>query len=212
MSLMSNRFRLIIDVGAHVGSSTDLMNQYFPNSTIIAFEPDPRNNDLFGYFLSHRITAGDVVLMKQAVWSSSGEIPFDFQPSNTADNKFDPESALKVPCVSIDDYIFREGFEVDLIKVDVQGYELEVIQGAIVTIQKYKPLLILELDYDALDARGHSENDLLELLWKLDYRVINPLDGNTLTETQVRNLMTVERCLDLLLAPLSHEASQEDPK
>jgi FkbM family methyltransferase len=185
------------------------MIEYFPQSRIIAFEPDPRNTEWFGNFLSQQITKGSVELIKKAIWSSSGEIPFTFQASNTADNKFDPGSDIKVPSISIDDYALRTGIKIDLMKIDVQGFEWEVIKGSLVTLQQQRPSLILELDLEALNARGGSENELFDLLGELNYSVINPIDGKTLNRSKVRDLIAVERCIDLLLVPLSDKVTEK---
>ena len=57
---------------------------------------------------------------------------------------------LKVSCVSIDEYV-REQPDIermDLLKIDVQGAEMDVLMGAITSIRRFEPMLYIEWDPD----------------------------------------------------------------
>lgn len=55
------------------------------------------------------------------------------------------------------------------IKIDVEGYEPEVIKGAIETIKRYKPIMYIELNDAALKTYGCNKESVLELLNPLGY-------------------------------------------
>jgi FkbM family methyltransferase len=57
----------------------------------------------------------------------------------------------------------------DFIKIDVEGFELYVLQGAIETIRKYKPWLLIEVFPDCLKRYNHSADHLREFLDKNGY-------------------------------------------
>lgn len=59
--------------------------------------------------------------------------------------------------------------ECSLIKIDVEGGELQVIQGALNTIKKFKPIIFAELLRKWSAAFSYTPNDVLDLLEKLDY-------------------------------------------
>lgn len=60
---------------------------------------------------------------------------------------------------------------VKLIKIDVQGYEVSVIKGAIETINKHRPIIFIEVEDHQLRKFGYSENDLLNLIRSLGYTI-----------------------------------------
>ena len=64
-----------------------------------------------------------------------------------------------------------------LIKIDVQGYEPFVIDGAVETINKHRPYLFVEIEDHYLRDIGSSEEDLIAKIEALDYKVIRFQEG-----------------------------------
>lgn len=80
---------------------------------------------------------------------------------------------------TIDIYTQQNRFaEVNLIKIDVEGYELKVLQGATNTIQQHKPTLFIEIDNDNLLDQGDSARDLVSFLEKNGYNSIVHAETN----------------------------------
>lgn len=71
---------------------------------------------------------------------------------------------------TIDSYVQAKAIpKVDLLKIDVDGYELKAIQGGMRTIQQHKPLMILEFSSCMLHYVGDSLEELLSVLQDLGY-------------------------------------------
>ena len=99
--------------------------------------------------------AGRIVLVPQALWNCSGKtLSFD---SNGPGTRVGPEgesSANAVRTVTIDDYVASQNLpRVDFIKLDIEGAELQALQGASQTIKTFKPRLAVSV--------YHREDDLL---------------------------------------------------
>ena len=58
---------------------------------------------------------------------------------------------------------------VSLIKIDVQGAEPRVLQGAKNIISQYKPIIFIEIDDESLNAAGFTSNGLIDLLRSYGY-------------------------------------------
>ena len=58
----------------------------------------------------------------------------------------------------------------DFIKLDVEGAELHVLRGAINTLEKYHPKILLEFNADTFEAAGYSQDDVLNFLNQFGYK------------------------------------------
>lgn len=96
-----------------------------------------------------------------------------------------PMSTVDALCVEMD-------FQPDLVKIDVEGYELEVLLGARNTLERHHPPLFLELHPDRLRQLGHSPAEVVRLLEGLGY-TFSKLSGAALTARQVARLRSVSR-------------------
>jgi len=65
---------------------------------------------------------------------------------------------------------------VHAIKIDVEGFEMEVLKSATVILKKYKPLLFIELDDNNLKDQQSSAMLLIKYLIELNYKIYNALD------------------------------------
>jgi hypothetical protein len=73
---------------------------------------------------------------------------------------------------TIDDYVRKAGItRVDLIKLDVDGYECAVLRGSGHTLERDRPLIIMELAPYVLEEAGASLVELCHLLGHKGYRM-----------------------------------------
>lgn len=77
-----------------------------------------------------------------------------------------PQDLVDVPCRTIDSYNFTE---VDAIKIDVEGSELQVIQGAVQTIDQYRPSVQVEIVPKQCNQFGYEPQDLYDFFAARDY-------------------------------------------
>ncbi len=143
-----------IDVGAHKGGYLYWMSKSVgKQGKIFAFEPQPKLHQ----YLSDAIREfplKNVELTHGGVSSSEGSLDL-FVPS--ADGKTSPGATLEkredtegysinVPVYQLDTLMKDRSFKVGLIKVDVEGHELEVFKGALELIKKDRPKIIFECE------------------------------------------------------------------
>jgi FkbM family methyltransferase len=91
----------------------------------------------------------------------------------------------------LDDFEFTD---LVFIKIDVQGYEEHVINGAIKTIQKHRPYMFVEFEEDLLQEMGSSEDKLTSKIESLGYVVRRFQEG-------IPYQTTSGKCLDCVCIP-----------
>jgi FkbM family methyltransferase len=80
----------------------------------------------------------------------------------------------QVSQTTLDAYHFDH---VDFVKIDVEGYEIFVVKGALQTIQKHRPIFQLEIVANQCRKFDYHAEDIIELFRTLDYRVLSKRDG-----------------------------------
>ena len=155
----------VIDVGGYLGSYTILMSMLVGESgQVHTFEPDPiafpllqdniQKNKLENIFLNELALSeenGKISLISRNFFGHSGSSIADIRKGNNY------VEAL-VNTVTLDDYCKAHSIKPDLIKIDVEGGEFKVLNGAKKTINTYAPKIILEYHNNYL-----SKDDSLEL-------------------------------------------------
>jgi FkbM family methyltransferase len=158
---------VVVEVGANIGTSTVWFGQRVgPSGAVIAFEPQR---------VCFQILCANVALnaltivnaIQQAVGAQRGSINVPMIKTDTPNNfggleLTDPAAprGQQVPLVRLDD--LRLG-RCNLLKVDVEGMELSVLQGGAETIRRLRPVLYVEND------RPHLSGPLVKFIDSLGY-------------------------------------------
>lgn len=163
------------DVGGFDGQSTaDYINAVSGYRKIYFFEPDE-----FWMEKSRNRFADkkDIVYINAVVGNKNGHVLYDNRCGDSANN-VSLDGNIKVREVKLDDYIKDEKCYV---KIDVEGYEEQVIEGMENAIMKYKPLLSVSLYH-----RPGDFHKLINKILKLnpDYRMILRHYSNTYADTR----------------------------
>jgi FkbM family methyltransferase len=157
----------IVDVGANQGIYTLSISRQASTGKVFAFEPDPR---LFATLKNNieRNHVQNVFLFNAAAASRPSKLLLRPGSLNRGDNRIVQSAdgstdAIEVTAVTLDSVI--PDHRVDLMKIDVQGFEFDVLQGAVQIIQANPALLILfEFWPHGLRLSGASPEELLKLL------------------------------------------------
>jgi len=176
--------KTILDIGGNIGAFALLFEQLNPTATICTFEPHPvtfrrladnlaRNNSKVQAF---NCGLGDKKTQLKL---------YEIDAHNTGMNKLFAEEQDH-PFVEIGierlDECWADRGQIDLIKIDVEGFELAVLRGAGQLLQKYFPLLIIEIDDNNLRSNGSSARELIRFLLDLGYDDIMTTDkGRAIT-------------------------------
>jgi FkbM family methyltransferase len=168
---------------------------------IIAIDPDKRNIDKFKKISMRQIQGSNFLLENMAIWEFDGSIPFAFEDTNTANNRFSASSNMRVSCFTLNTLLADHNDQDILIKIDVQGYELEVLSGAEKVLRKNNVLIIVEMDELALRSRGSGFDQLLNQLESFGYRAWNISNGRFFQYQDLLDLLAIQECVDLLFLP-----------
>ena len=158
---------VVIDCGANNGFTSMFFARCVgPTGRVIAFEPVPSN--VADTYENLRLNAiGNVELRPQAVGSYNGEAMMADTPNGILGDSHGPH-AIRVPMVRLDDAL--RGVTPSFIKVDVEGYELDVLSGG-AEILRRRPCLDVEVHpLYARDRRRHVEA-VLDFLQACQYEL-----------------------------------------
>jgi FkbM family methyltransferase len=150
------------DVGAHHGiTSIPLARWLGPEGQVHSFEPNPDNAIVLQANLGVN-KLNNCTCVHAAAGATDGSTWLDGEGIATAGSSRQKNRA--VPVISLDSYREQHGIgRVDLIKIDVEGSEADVLQGARKTLEQF-PHLALELHLDDLARYGTSAPRVLELI------------------------------------------------
>ena len=145
--LSSGRGGLFIDVGANVGVWSHHAAGSFPE--VHCFEPDAELAGRLPKVLPQNVTVHAVALSDHEGSARLGTPVLDGRPTvsraslEANANGGAPETSQTVALRRLDDYGFHN---VGAIKIDVEGHEAAVLEGAWETIEREKPLLVVEIE------------------------------------------------------------------
>lgn len=168
----------IIDIGANIGYHT----VKFANlgKEVYAFEPAKDNfhqlgcnlllNNALGKVKLHQLALSNVneklgilgreTFSENSLWSTYTESEVINNVGATVLGNTDNNDITAIPLDSLN-------LSADLIKIDVEGYELKALQGSLKTIKKNLPIILIEIH------ENKDKENILSLFKELDYELIN---------------------------------------
>jgi FkbM family methyltransferase len=165
--------RTIFDVGAHIGMTAIEFSDEFPQATVYAFEPHPGN---FARMKSNLVGKPEVRLCQRGFGSEAGELPFHFDAEHPSMARVAAHGELvtdTIPVDTVDAFCSTNGVHsIDFMKIDVEGHEIPVLQGANRMLSEGRiALLRIETAIDP-DIAYHTQLwDLCEALHPHGYRL-----------------------------------------
>jgi FkbM family methyltransferase len=202
------------DIGANIGLTTTILSKFAPQGRIYSFEPNPEAMAYLQRLVSEN-GLNNVTALPLAISSQAGEIAFlenfvSASASHIADagsltGSRDGKKTV-VSAVTIDAFVAEQGLgRLDLIKVDVEGFEMAVLEGAPETLSRLKPDWFIEFNSFTLIAYGDvNPRRLLERVVRTFPYVYWFADG------QIKPIDSDEALLGFLHENLVHHGCVDD--
>ena len=170
---------LIIDIGADNGETSKLFSKAFPNSKVVGFEANPKiytlakencehnkNITLYNNAISDKKEIVDFYVTSNDVSSSINKINQTEGNSKDYKNELDLKTKVSIQANILDEYTSNQN--VLILKIDTQGHELKVLEGAKETLKKTKFVLI-EMSNHNLYINGCKYFEVDDLLRKNNF-------------------------------------------
>jgi FkbM family methyltransferase len=179
----------VLDVGAHHGYYALLASLRVGDSgRVFAFEPSPRERKKLAWHIRWNRRA-NVEILDTAMGARAGQAElFVASGRETGCNSLRPPAVRGTPkkvsvhVDTLDDFLARRGIErVDFIKMDVEGAELSVMQGAGKLFSgTARPVVLVEVCDLRTVAWGYAANEIFKHLGQRDYQWFEVRDGGQL--------------------------------
>lgn len=170
-----------IDIGGARGEMLSFFHQHMNNGYV--FEPQPYN---YKYLTETFSGEEGIAILDKAVSDKDGKIDLWLHPKSThesnilghdtAYNKYD--SKIEVASIKLDSFIIDNNLDIDLIKIDVEGAEWHIFEGATKTLESKN--IVYQVEF-------HLDEDWYKRSILYDYKYgIYDLSFNRLNETDSR--------------------------
>ena len=206
---------LVIDAGANFGHYTLVASKFVGNSgKIIAFEPSANTFQLLQSNIK-MLANQNVIAVQAGLSDNNGEMSLCIDGSNPGGHSYSKDNVRKkggdqtTRVYSLDEYLHSNHITspVSLIKIDVQGFEVKVIHGAMRTILHDRPVVFCEVTPEAAKNSGDDVLELLNFFKKANYTIqfINTANCqlNNVSYKQASNILhqTGREYADLIFIP-----------
>lgn len=149
--------RVAIDVGAHVGLWSWFMARDFQD--VACFEPVQAHRECWYKNMAEWKNAE---VFECALGNSRGKVAMMTDEFSTGNTRIDLDSVQKdIDMYALDHFNFKD---VDFIKIDCEGYEMEVLRGARETLMRCKPVVCVEQKGDMHERYGEKHQGAVQYL------------------------------------------------
>ena len=174
----------VFDIGANIGAHTlPLAKLVGRHGVVAAFEPTDyafeklRRNLGLNPILAHRVTAVQALLVGSAEDQKPDAIPSSWsliEPSLSENihpvhkGTYNSLSGAKV--IQLDQWVEENNIDrLDFVKIDVDGFEVDVLEGARKTLKRFRPQIMMEFAPYVFRERGRTFNELITFLRQEGY-------------------------------------------
>lgn len=149
--------KVIVQAGGNCGMQVEKFAQFF--ETVYTFEPDPINF----HCLVNNLPYTNVIKFQCCLGDQNKLVSMTTLPNETGGFYVNQNSGT-IPTIKLDDLALER---CDFIQLDVEGYQLFVLKGAINTIKKFKPVICIEHEW--AHRYEVTVNDIISFLTSLGY-------------------------------------------
>ena len=177
----------VLDIGTNIGWVAHHLAKISNSGIVFGFEPDPYNFDR----CTENIKLNgfkNLLVLPFGLGDTDGSIGMEIRtPTNLGGNRIAPigtANTREVKISRLDDIeSIKKLSKIDLIKIDVEGYELNVLRGGEQTLKKHHPILFIELDDNNLKDQGDSASAVINFLFEIGYQEIEHAESKTRINT-----------------------------
>ena len=205
----------IIDIGANLGYYSVILGKLLkPSDKLYAFEANPLVMEMLNKNIVINDLQDDIKVFNYALTDLNDQklslyLPQRAGSSAASLSKLHPQdknNSIEILTKRLDDVGQISNLDrISLIKIDVEGAELDVIKGALETIRKNKPVLFIELLRKWSRIFGYHPNDVLIILQELGYNVFEV--NSELTSIESIDESTIST--NFLLLPKADESNKD---
>lgn len=168
--LPSPRKGIFLDIGSNIGNHTLYLFQNNLIQLAYCFEPIQDTFRILEKNISINKLQNKVMLFNVGVGESRGTAQIaSYSKENTGMSQLKISNDGSIPIIAIDDIEFD--YDISFVKIDVEGFELNVIKGMLGTIKKYKPTLFIEI-------RDQFFEDICKYLMPVGYKYLKFDEGD----------------------------------
>lgn len=166
----TSRSPVIYDCGANIGMSCIFFKKKFPDSKIIAFEPDPKVCKVLSENLKNY---QGIEIINKAVWINNDEIEFSAEGAD-AGSIYGNKNKIKIKSIRLKDLIESEN-KIDMLKIDIEGAEVEILKDCKNNLNNVKNIFI---EYHSFIKDHQALSSLLKILEENNFRyfIKQPMD------------------------------------
>ncbi len=200
----ANLGETVLDIGGNIGQTAFMLAQKVGLSgRVISFEPYPSTIAKFEANLMRNENIKNITLEKFGLGQNETVLTmYRALETNSGGNRIissdlkKAEGMVEVRIKVLDDYLDNNGTieKIDLIKIDVEGFEAEVLKGARLTLLKYKPALFIEINDEMLRKQNSSSDEVLNIIREIDYIITDVSNMKILSKTDKLNNHTDIYC------------------
>lgn len=197
---------IVLDIGTNIGYVALRCAKLVHSGKVFGFEPSQHN--YFKYKTNHELNKIDNLIVFNAALGAKPDILKleVVSENNRGMNRISvaPTSECEiVNVITLDQKVqVLKLPKVDFIKIDVEGYEMNILAGATHTISTFRPKIFLEVNKDSLHNFGSTPVDLFHWLMDRQYNIFN-LRGKRITS--YREMETGH--MDVLACPVEKDPS-----
>ena len=153
---------VVVDVGANIGYYTLLAAKVVKK--VYAIEPDKECFEILKKNVEEN-GLKNVVLINKAIGNKNEKVRIEKNENNFGDSKIG-KNGEEIECVRLDDLIKEK---IDLLKIDVQGFEPQVVEGGKKLIEIYSPILFLEYNQYPDNTMIDYLRQIYPVIWDIDH-------------------------------------------
>ena len=174
---------VVLDIGGNIGQTAFMIAEKVgPNGKVFSFEPYLNTRDLFEINLSLNPKIENIEIIGEGLADREGGVEmFRANPTNSGGNRVisdkneNTAGVVAAEMTTLDNFVERRGLtKVDLMKIDVEGFEVKVLLGGLQTLKRFGPRLFIEVNGSHLAKQGNSLEELFDILLGMNYAIYNP--------------------------------------